>query len=106
MSFEENVETNWARFISWILFQISLGFGVGLVAAIAALFASGHEPDFPLSGWLVMSPTWLLPIAVLALVNLRRVASAKARLNVTLFLFAAFAGEFVVLCAIAAADHA
>lgn len=105
MNLDEHIQTNWAHLISWILLQIALGFGVGLVAAFAALVASGHQPDFPLSGWLVMSPTWLLPIAVLALVNLRLVTRARPPLNVTLFLFAAFAGEVVLLCMIAAADH-
>ena len=106
MSFEEQIESDWTQLIPRLLLQIALGFGVGLAAALAALVASGHEPDLPLSGFIVLSPTWLLPIAVLAFTNLRRITRGRPPFNVALFLFAAFAGEAAVLFAIAAAAQA
>jgi hypothetical protein len=102
LSFEEKIEA-WPQLIPRILLQIAVGFGVGLIAAFAALLASAYEPDLPLSGFVVLSPTWLVPIAALALANLWRIARARPSFNVALFLAAALAGEVAVVFAISAA---
>lgn len=102
MSVEGKIEA-WPQLIPRILLQIAFGFGLGLVAAFAALVASGHEPDLPLSGFIVLSPTWLVPIGGLALANLWRIARARPPFNVALFLAAALAGEVAVVVAISAA---
>lgn len=85
--------TNGRPLIQAILLQVALAFAIGVAAAFAALALSRRQPDLPFSGFLVASPLLVLPIAVLALINLRRAAQAKPPFNVTLFLFAALAGE-------------